>query len=474
MLQAGKQGASPLTVVEVNAWTWLAGLGSDVTLANIPDAACDGLALPGCDAIWLMGVWSRSPAGRRVAREHPGLQDEYRTALPDYREKDVVGSPYSVHQYVVDARLGGSSGLAAARRTFARAGLKLIVDFVPNHVALDHPWTLSAKECFIVDDDKVLQGKDPYFPPWTDTAQLNAFSPAWRRRAVDTLLEIAGQADGVRCDMAMLAVNSVFSRTWGGLAGPRPETEFWTEVIGEVRSQYPDFVFIAEAYWDMEAELHQLGFDLCYDKRLYDRMMRCDVPAIRAHLAADPAYQARLLRFLENHDEPRAASRLEPAANRAALVALTTLPGARLFLHGQSLGRRVKLPVQLGREPIEEADEALDAFCRRALEVADTALFKHGEWALCDTVGWPDNSSHLNLLAWSWSHADELGIVVVNYSGQRSQGRVALPSPLPGEKDLLLRDPLNGLSYVRDADELNLDGLYVDLAPWEFHLMVRG
>ncbi len=127
--------------------------------------------------------------------------------------------------------------------------------------------------------------------------------------------------------MAMLLLNDVFAGTWGERAGSVPEQEYWTDVIGSVRAVHPDFVFAAEAYWDLEWNLQQLGFDYCYDKRLYDRLIHAGPDGIRGHLHADLDYQRRLVRFLENHDEPRAATEFAPAKERAASVVIATLPG---------------------------------------------------------------------------------------------------------------------------------------------------
>ena len=147
----------------------------------------------------------------------------------------------------MDARLGGPDGLAAARAALAERGLGLILDFVPNHVAPDHPWTRAHPEYFVRGSDEDLErdpasfvradggvlanGRDPYFPAWPDVVQLNAFSPELRAAATETLGAIAAQCDGVRCDMAMLMMNDVFERTWGDRAGPRPADEYWPGVI---------------------------------------------------------------------------------------------------------------------------------------------------------------------------------------------------------------------------------------------------
>ena len=110
----------------------------------------------------------------------------------------------------------------------------------------------------------------------------------------------------------------------------------------------------------MEYTLQQQGFDYCYDKRLYDRLAHEDAAAVRGHLQADLAYQARLLRFIENHDEPRAAPTFGPRA-RAAAVVMSTIPGARLYHDGQLDGYRTHIPVFLTRGPVEEPDPRLRA-----------------------------------------------------------------------------------------------------------------
>src|SRR5262249_36697057 len=151
----------------------------------------------------------------------------------------------------------------------------------------------------------------------------------------------AEQCDGVRCDMAMLLLSDIFQRTWGERAGAYPAQEYWSEIIQAVRHSHPDFLFMAEAYWDLEWTLQQLGFDYCYDKRLYDRLEHEDANSVRGHLMASLDYQQKLVRFIENHDEPRALAAFPLAKARAAAVTTSTLPGAKLFHEGQFEGRRV-------------------------------------------------------------------------------------------------------------------------------------
>src|SRR5499427_2104037 len=141
------------TVFEINTWVWLSDLkakfGSSVDLGCVPSAEWDAIAECGFDAVWLMGVWQRSPAGIAVANRNESLLVDFRKALPDFRPEDNVGSAYCIQRYAVDRSLGGIGGLAFARRELARRGMRLILDFVPNHVAPDHPWVVEHPEYFI-------------------------------------------------------------------------------------------------------------------------------------------------------------------------------------------------------------------------------------------------------------------------------------------------------------------------------------
>src|SRR5829696_4473463 len=477
-------------IYEVNTWVWLRELsdryGRPVTLGNVPGEAWDEVTVPGLDGVWLMGVWERSPAGLRIALGDAALPESFRTALPDLRAEDVVGSPYCVRRYLADDRIGGPDGLAAARAELAGRGVRLLLDFVPNHVAPDHPWLQDSPEVFVpgsADDlarapeafvaagGRVLaRGRDPYFPAWPDVVQLNAFSPVMRDATVDTLTAIGDQCDGVRCDMAMLVMNDVFAKTWGDRAGAAPAGEFWPEVLGRVRKRHPGMLLVAEAYWDREWALQQQGFDHCYDKRLYDRLVGGAATSVRMHLQADSTYQQRLLRFLENHDEPRAAAALQPAEReRAAAVAIATLPGATLWHEGQFEGRWVRPPVFLARRPAEPLDTGLRRFHLDLLAAVRTSGMRAGRWRPLDCTGWPDNPTYGSLLAWCWQGRQRRHLVVVNLSASPAQGRLRLPWPdLPG-RSWRLAPVLPGDPMDRNGDEMVDPGLFVSLAPWGWH-----
>jgi hypothetical protein len=479
---------------EINTWVWLnelqANYKKNLDLASVPKPEWDAIEGMGFDAVWLMGAWERSPAGIAIASRNEQLSQDFRRALPDFRPEDNVGSPYCVRQYTVAEHLGGTNGLARARRELAKRGMKLILDFVPNHVAPDHPWVSAHPGYFVrgtPDDlknqpDSYLEasgnvcacGRDPYFPAWPDVLQLNAFDLGLRKAVIAALSTIAQQCDGVRCDMAMLMLNSVFERTWGSRAGQRPETDYWIEVIPTLKKSHPDFLFIAEAYWDLEWELQQQGFDFCYDKRLYDRLEHENAESVRLHLCADLGYQKKLLRFLENHDEPRAAAAFSPGKEQAAALVTATLPGARLFHEGQFDGRKVRLPVFLGRRPVEPVNEGLKNYYTKLLKAIDRPAFRNGTWSLCERTGWPDNASFQNLLAWSWRWDPERWLIAVNLSDQRLQAQIHLPWPDTAGGMWQLTDVFSGTKYERLGDELVRSGLYVELGPWGYHFFACG
>jgi len=477
-------------IYEINTWVWLNELGkgkkSPVTLATVPKKEWDAIAALNADAVWFMGIWERSPAGIRVSMGNQGLLDDFHRALPDFTAADNVGSPYCVRNYVVDPHLGGPEGLAIARAELAKRGLRLILDFVPNHVAPDHPWATAHPEYFIqgTHEDAVREpaaflsvgrhvfacGRDPFFPAWPDVLQLNAFNEGLRAAVIETFTDIAAQCDGVRCDMSMLMLNEIFERTWGEKAGAKPEQDYWKLVIPTIKTKWPGFRFMAEAYWDLEWELQQHGFDFCYDKKLYDRMEHGPAENVRLHLCADRAYQDGMVRFIENHDEPRAAATFPDGKARAAAVAILTLPGAKLLHEGQFEGRKVRLPVFLGRRPVEPLDQNLAAFYKSLLQETGRDLFRNGDWRLCERSGWPDNQSCRNILTWCWVRDNERALVLVNFSDLTSQALVKVPWDELRDKMWRLDDRLSAETFERSGFDMRDAGLFVELGPWQCHL----
>jgi hypothetical protein len=474
-------------LMALNAFVWLDELsrrsGRKITLAQVPGAAWDRLKALGFDLIWLMGIWKRSPASRMLFRTDPSRFQQYDQVLPGWRLADVVGSPYSVQDYVPDPHLGGWDELDWVRNELHQRGMGLILDFVPNHTAPDHAWVETHPEFYvqlseqdfrrnpasgiIVDRDPVplviARGKDPYFPPWPDTAQLNYFNPETRSAMAQTLHTIAQHSDGVRCDMAMLVVNDVFARTWGSClsAFERPSSEFWPGLIAAM----PDFLWIAEVYWDMEWQLQQMGFQFTYDKRLYDRLRYSAPQDILAHLRADLSFQSHLVRFIENHDEEPSAAAFPNQKLQAAATLIATLPGLRFYHHGQIEGRKISVPIALCRAAEQTPNQALQAFYERLLEISNCGLFHKGDWQLLDVHPAGDLSS-VNLIGYRWTLRETMVVVVVNMAAQPSGGRIFIHAFLDHSQTYLLTDLLPGIKDERDGQELAENGIALGLDGW--------
>jgi glycosidase len=419
--------------------------------------------------------------------QNPGLVDDFHRTLADFSPQDNIGSAYCIRRYEVDSALGGPQGLASAREALRKRGVGVILDFVPNHVAPDHPWTIQHPEYFIrgshddlaekpddffeVSGHVIARGRDPFFPPWPDVAQLNAFNPGFRKAVIDTLRAIGDQCDGVRVDMAMLMLTNIFSHTWMEKAGAHPGTEFWEDVLPAVRQSHPDMLFMAEVYWDMEWTLQQMGFDFCYDKRLYDRLERDTPESVRLHLTAGLDYQDKLVRFIENHDEKRAAAVFEPLRLTAVAFAALTLPGAKLFHEGQLDGRKVKIPVFLRRRPEEKADLELGSFYKKLLDKLRIYNDNGAKWQLFERFGNENTPNWESVLAWGWHSGSERALVIVNLSDESATARIRIPWDELAGKDLRLRDDFNDSGYELSNPEIVNEGLVVSLPGWGWHFL---
>ncbi len=462
----------------------------DIDLGTIPKEQWQDLRHKGFDLLWCMGVWERSPGSKISALGDTGLLQAYERALPGWNEDDVTGSPYAVHSYLPDPTFGTQEDLRTLKAGLNEAGIGLVLDFVPNHLALDHLWTLTCPENFIrgtrhnlrnnpdmffqtKQGDILAHGKDPNFPSWKDTAQINYFSPSARDALIDEMLRIARSADGMRCDMAMLVLNSVFEQTWGAFldGAPRPTEEFWSEAISRVKSRYPSFIFIAEAYWDLEWKLQQLGFDYTYDKKLYDLLQKTQAQQIQEHLWAEPSYQSSSVRFIENHDEPRAAAAFGRDRSTAAAIVAATVPGMHFFHDGQMEGSTIRQPVQLCRQRQEETDRRIYRFYDRLLGYTRHRLLRSGDWMLLNPApAWEGNPTYRSLLSWIWHRDGEFRLVIVNYSPDHTQGRLYLPKALIRKTTMVFHDMLSDASYERQPSDLVQSGLYIELGPWQAHL----
>ena len=489
---------------EINAWVWLdelsARLGHKVTLNSVPDEEWDRLKLLGFDIIYLMGIWTRSQQGRVVARTDRDLFGGYDSALPGWRISDVVGSAYSIQKYVLDPHIGAAKELKQVRDKLHSRGMSLFVDFVPNHTGLDHPWIASHPEYYVqgsladfranpthfllIDEHGagkmplfIARGRDPNFTPWADTAQLNYFNPELCRAMIGVLKTIAGAADGVRCDMAMLELTDIFQKTWNPLLSnwTRPLEEFWKTAI----AQTPGLTFMAEAYSDTEFALQQLGFDYTYDKKIYDDVRDGNTQGVLSHLKGGWAFQAKTARFLENHDENRACHSFGPHRMPAVAALMGSLPGLRFYHQGQLEGKTLRIPVQLCRSQSESPHSEIKHAYERILTLTNHPAYHSHDWKLLSVQSAGDDSFQ-SVIAYVWStkptlRADgsvipETRLVVVNLAGGVAMARMAMPTDFSVAAQWDFTDELSGESYVRDASDLTMHGMFVRLEGSAAHM----
>jgi len=496
--------AHPL-LYEINTRVLLGGIsrrfGRPASFDDIPNEALHAVAELGFDWIWFLGVWQTGETARAISRTHASWQDDFHQALPDLTPADICGSPFAIAGFEVDAAYGGNAALARLRERVHAAGLRLMLDFVPNHVAPDHPWVRDRPFLFVQGSEAELaaepqnwlrvpaaegplvlaHGRDPYFSGWPDTVQLDYANPDTQAAMGDVLLDIGGRCDGVRCDMAMLLLPEVFERCWGGQLHGRQVAEFWPDAIRRLRASHPDFRLMAEVYWGLEATLIGQGFDFAYDKGLYDALQASDAVRVRELLSIEPAYQSHLARFLENHDEPRAAATFGTQKHKAAAILTFCAPGLRFIHQGQLEGARTQIPVHLGRGPAEDIDTGIHGFYLGLLSVLRDPVLRRGSFeVLAVDEAWEGNPSHAAFAASVWSipaESDGGGprlLCLVNYRADRGQCRVRLSHPSLSGRPVSLSDRLGPERYVRDGDALMGEGLYLDLPGWGYNVFAIG
>lgn len=405
----------------------------------MPDEYLDGVAKLGFDWVYLLGAWQTGDVGREVSRTDPTLRASYAEDLPGFTDADISGSPFAVQAYRLDRSLGEDAALERFRERLHRRGLRLMLDFVPNHIAPDHRFVSEHPDYLLEGSEEdlarepqnwvriagrvVARGRDPYFPGWADTLQLDYRNPSLQEAMREQLLALTDRCDGLRVDMAMLLLPEVFRRTWGDQA----PADFWALAVPSLKERHPDFVLVAEVYWDLEWTLQQKGFDFTYDKRLYDRLRDRDAEAVRLHLLAEPAFSKRCVRFLENHDEPRAAQIFPQDVHRAAAVLMFFAPGMAFMHEGQLEGRRRHASIHLRRRAEEAPDRPLARFYRSLLSLAP---HRRGPMRVLD-------ASHPTFIAFT---RDGL-LVVVNYGDSPAEGEVTV------DERTRLRLRLDGWGY---------------------------
>jgi hypothetical protein len=265
--------------------------------------------------------------------------------------------------------------------------------------------------------------------------------------------------------MAMLVLPEVFERTWGIKSEP-----FWAKAIERVHKSYLEFCFMAEVYWDLEWTMQQQGFDYTYDKRLYDRLHDSLAKPVREHLCADMNYQNRMARFLENHDELRAAEIFPQEIHQAAAVITYLSPGLRFFHQGQLEGKTKHISPHLVRGPKEPINKVLKDFYDRLINILSREIVRNGNWKLLECFSaWEGNYTFDSFIISNGNNSSgEHLLVCVNYSDHQSQCYVRLDKINGGQ--WRLKDLMSEVIYNRARDEMQSKGLYLDMKPWQYHV----
>lgn len=521
LIRRGRTGSSHALspLYELNARTWKSDRDEEGIIrlggvSSISQGDFKAMKAAGFNSVWIMGIWEVGPRVRAISKRYG---------------EDYVGSPFAIYDYRISEDMGTQKDFIEMVDRAHAAGLKVIVDFVPNHMGLDSAWLNDHPEYFlhkVLDNVEaqlseaelekrypghfvyrtpsypqgnarlpktimVAYGKDPYFYPWIDTAQLNYAEPSLRRRMTELLCDLAGMVDGVRCDMAMLVLREQVKlhrhpdMSWETFNRLMPE-EFWTEAIRATKRKKPSFIFVAETYWAMEGYLQQLGFDYTYNKPLYEAICGAfhsgNAEGLQNFLRLlGTDFLSRGVHFLENHDEERAYNILGEDRQRGAAALLCTLPGISLIHQGQMEGKRERLPVQravpLHDEPV---NLALSKFYQGLLRITSHAVFKEGRM----NVLYSNNAS---LVSYARLLGDEKAIVIINTSMHFQKGSIFLAAGMrlqhggPYElvdlyydlkSDAIRQKPTVRPSYLYSAPQLVNQGLYVELEPFDAHIFL--
>jgi glycosidase len=411
-----------LVLIAKNTYVWLDQLSKayqmDIyRLDQIPDEALDSLARWGFSGLWLIGLWERSPASRRIKqlRGNP----------------EAVASAYSLFDYRIADDLGGDEAYQNLRDRAWRKGIRLTSDMVPNHVGIDGKWVIEHPDWFISlnhspfpsytfngpnlswdervgiyledhyydgtdaavvfkrvdhwsgDTRYIYHGNDGTSMPWNDTAQLNYLKAEVREAVIQTILHVARKFSVIRFDAAMTVTKKHFQRLWfpepgtGGAIPTRAEhgmtkeefdqhmpKEFWREVVDRVAEEAPDTLLLAEAFWLMEGYfVRTLGMHRVYNSAFMN-MLRDEKNqeyrlVIKNTLEFDPEILKRYVNFMNNPDERTAVDQFGKGDKYFGICTMmATMPGLPMFGHGQIEGYAEKYGMEFRKAYWDEKPES--------------------------------------------------------------------------------------------------------------------
>jgi ADP-glucose type glycogen/starch synthase len=481
----------PRTVMLAKAvFVWLYQLseryGREIRrLDQIPDEELDSLRAFGFSGLWLIGIWQRSEASRRIKHLHG--------------RHHVSASAYAIHDYRIADELGGEAALDNLKSRCEQRGIHLACDVVTNHTGIDSQWMRQHPEWFIQatnppypgysysgsdlsgDSRLCIQIEDGYYNhseaavvfcrrdlhsgevryiyhgndgthlPWNDTAQLNFLLPQVREAMIGVILETAKRFGIIRFDAAMTLAKKHFQRLWyplpdGGEGIPSRSAwalsnqefdqlfpvEFWREVVERIKAEQPDTLLVAEAFWLMEGYfVRTLGMHRVYNSAFMNMLKREDNSNYRKTLseilAFDPAILQRFVNFMSNPDEETAIEQFGNSDKYFCVATLLcTMPGLPLFAHGQLEGLREKYGMEYSRpEWHEETDQRLlnDHWRQIAPLLRERQVFSGAEdFQLYDFIS--EHGIEEAVYAYSNAGGGRQVLVLCNNSPHRIQGHI--------------------------------------------------
>jgi len=478
-----------LILIAKSTYVWLEQLSRQYGRAirhldDIPDEELDRLRNWGFTGLWLIGVWERSAASRRLKRM--------------LGRDDAIASAYSLRDYVIAADLGGQAALEQLKERAWQRGIRLASDMVPNHTGIDSDWVMQHPEWFVQSEQPpfpaytfggpdlgdtpgvglrvedhyydrtdaavvfqrsdengvryIYHGNDGTNMPWNDTAQLNYLLPQVREAVLDKIVSIARQFPIIRFDAAMTLARRHFQRLWfpepgsGGDIPSRAEhgltreqfeaampEEFWRQVVDRIAAQAPDTLLLAEAFWLMEGYfVRTLGMHRVYNSAFMNMLKNEENEkyrqTIRNVLEYNPEILKRLVNFMNNPDEETAIAQFGSDDKYFGVCAMmVTMPGLPMFGHGQVEGYTERYGMEYSKPMWDERPNEW-LVRRHEREIFPLMKRRHlfadvRHFILYDFTDAHGHVNH-NVFAYSNRHGNERALVLYNNRYDAASGWV--------------------------------------------------
>ena len=491
-----------VTLLAKSTYVWLDQLSKKYdrpmfALDHIPDEELDLIASRGFTALWLIGIWERSPASKRIKQLCGNPEAE--------------ASAYSLKEYEIAKDLGGWDALHVLKTRCWKRGIRLASDMVPNHTGIDSNWVINHPDWFIQlsyppfprytysgenlsrdprvgvyiedhyydktdaavtfkrrdsytgDERYIYHGNDGTSMPWNDTAQINFLNPEAREAVIQTILHVARNFSVIRFDAAMTLAKKHFQRLWfpepgtGGDIPSRAEhgmtkeafnqampMEFWREVVDRIAKEVPDTLLLAEAFWMMEGYfVRTLGMHRVYNSAFMNMLKNEENGkyrnTIKNTLEFDPNVLKRFVNFMNNPDEDTAIAQFGTGDKYFGVCTLlVTMPGLPMFGHGQIEGLTEKYGMEYRRAYWEEQENTA-LVSRHEREIFPLLkrryIFADVENFLLYDLYSGDGHVNENVFAFSNEKIDQKALVLYNNSYGRAGGWINMTAAFAMKDD---------------------------------------